>query len=81
MKPIAERETLAVAIDNFDVTMGSVDGAETSELRGTYQQQNIKISNLIRKQQIGLCRDDGLAVMHKSPMTQTASRRSFAGHC
>ena len=46
---------------NFDVTMGSAYGAETSELIGAYLLN--KISHLIPKQQIGLYRDDGLAVV------------------
>ena len=45
---------------NFDVTMGSYDGAETCDLVGLYllsQLQNLNINI-----QIGLFRDDGLAV-------------------
>ena len=49
---------------NFDVTMGSLDGAETSELVGIY------ILNKIRQEiscdQIGLYRDDGLAIIEDS---------------
>jgi hypothetical protein len=47
----------------FDVTMGSFDGAETCELIGLYllsQLQNLDIN-------IGLYRDDGLAICNKSP--------------
>ena len=48
---------------NFDVTMGSYDGAETCELIGLFmlsQLQNLGIN-------VGLYRDDGLAVCKKSP--------------
>ena len=48
---------------NFDVTMGSFDGAETCELVGLYilsQLQDLDIN-------VGLYRDDGLAVSHKTP--------------
>ena len=48
----------------FDVTMGSHDGAETCELVGSYL-----LSELSSKygNQIGLYRDDGLAVFNESP--------------
>ena len=46
----------------FDVTMGSFDGAEICELIGLYLLD--KLSNLIGKDQIGLYRDDGLAVIY-----------------
>ncbi|GFR92822.1 hypothetical protein ElyMa_000876800 [Elysia marginata] len=48
---------------NFDVTMGSFDGAETCELVGLYllsQLQHLEIK-------VELYRDDGLAVTNKSP--------------
>ena len=48
---------------NFDVTMGSYDGAETCELVGLYmlsQLQDLEIN-------VGLYRDDGLAVCDKTP--------------
>lgn len=48
---------------NFDVTMGSYDGAETCELIGLYilsQLQHLDIN-------VGLYRDDGLAVCRKPP--------------
>ena len=49
--------------DLFDVTMGSYDGAESCELVGTYILN--EISNIIPKENIGLYRDDGLAVISK----------------
>ena len=50
-------------LTTFDVTMGSYDGAETCELIGLYilsQLQNLDIN-------VGLYRDDGLAICSKTP--------------
>ena len=44
----------------FDVTMGSFDGAEICEIVGLYLLD--KLSVLLRKENVGLYRDDGLAV-------------------
>ena len=49
---------------NFDVTMGSLDGAETSEIIGLYLLSKIK--KIIPQQYLGLYRDDGLAVINKT---------------
>ena len=49
----------------FDVTMGSYDGAETCELVGSFLLA--EISALVPKEDIGLYRDDGLAIVHKPP--------------
>ena len=49
--------------NNFDVTMGSFDGAETCELIGLYILYQIKHLDI----NVGLYRDDGLAVCNKSP--------------
>ena len=46
---------------NFDVTMGSYDGAECCELVGLFLLNNIK--QIIPNKQVGLYRDDGLAVV------------------
>ena len=46
--------------EEFDVTMGSYDGAEVCELVGLFMLNNL--NNLIDKKNIGLYRDDGLAV-------------------
>ena len=51
--------------DLFDVTMSCYDGAETGELVGTYILN--EISSIVPKGNIGVYRDDGLAVVHKSP--------------
>lgn len=44
----------------FDVTMGSYDGAEVCELVGLYILSTL--SNMYKKENIGLYRDDGLAI-------------------
>ena len=49
---------------NFDVTMGSYDGAETCELVGVYLLSQL---NQIPGIEIGLYRDDGLAVLNQTP--------------
>ena len=48
----------------FDVTMGSFDGAEVSELVGLFILD--KLSKLIPKENIGIYRDDGLSVVQGS---------------
>ena len=48
----------------FDVTMGSFDGAEVCELVGSYLLNKIK--PLLGSSNVGLCRDDGLAIVHKA---------------
>ena len=53
------------AEDLFDVTMGSYDGAETCQIVGTYILS--EISDLIPKENIGLYRDDGLAITNNPP--------------
>ena len=50
--------------DMFDVTMGSYDGAETCELIGTYMLSLIASKF---KDEVGLYRDDGLAVCKATP--------------
>ena len=47
---------------NFDVTMGSFDGAETCELVGLYVLSKLEL--LIEQKHLGLYRDDGLAVVN-----------------
>ena len=47
----------------FDVTMGSYDGAETCELVGSYLLSQL---NKIPGVEIGLYRDDGLAVLQQT---------------
>lgn len=48
---------------NFDVTMGSFDGAETCELVGLYILSQLKTLDI----NVGLYRDDGLAISKKTP--------------
>ncbi len=50
--------------ENFDVTMGSWDGAETCELVGLYLLS--KIGSIIPEQCVGLYRDDGLALIENA---------------
>ena len=47
--------------DDFDVPMGSYDGAEVCELVGAFLLN--EISRIMDKKDIGLYRDDGLGVM------------------
>ena len=48
-----------------DVTMGSYDGAETCELVGNYILSQLK--EIPYDMEIGLYRDDGLAVLDQTP--------------
>ena len=50
--------------ENFDVTMGSYDGAETCELIGLYLLHELRE---LHGQSIGLYRDDGLAMLNGTP--------------
>ena len=60
----------------FDVTMGSYDGAETCELIVVYMLTHLKS---ICGNDIGLYRDDGLAVSHDTPqMVETAKKKICA---
>ena len=47
--------------DDFDVPMGSYDGAEVCELIGTYMLS--QVNQIIDNSDVGLYRDDGLGVM------------------
>ena len=47
--------------EEFDITMGSFDGAESCELVGLYILH--MLSNIFDKEKLGLYRDDGLAVL------------------
>ena len=49
---------------NFDVTMGSYDGSETAEIIGLYILN--KLSSIFGIKNIGLYRDDGLAVLNNA---------------
>ena len=54
---------------NFDVTMGSYDGAETSELVGIYI--ITQLAKITDRENIGLYRDDGLIVLRNKPARET----------
>ena len=60
--------------NQFDVTMGSFDGAETCELFGFY-----RLSLLKKKygQNIGLYQDDGLAAFNMKPCEMEKSKKRF----
>ena len=47
--------------ENFDVPMGCYDGAEVCELVGCYILNQLSIA--MRKELVGLYRDDGLGIM------------------
>ena len=49
----------------FDVTMGSYDGAEICRLVSLYLLE--KLTNIIPKESVGLYRDDGLAILPTLP--------------
>ena len=53
--------------DLFDIAMGAYDGAEVCELVGVFLLE--KISEICNKGDIGLCRDDGLAVFRNKSGT------------
>ena len=52
---------------NFDVTMGSLDGAEISELIGLFMLSEVKKIDGLNQSNNGLYRDDGLIVLDKCP--------------
>ena len=60
---------------NFDVTMGSFDGAEICELVGLYILN--ELSNKFVNGNIGLYRDDGLACFHNVNGPQADKYRNF----
>ena len=59
--------------EDFDVPMGSYDGAEVCELVGNFLLH--KLSALIDKNDIGLYRDDGLGVLRNLSGPQSERRR------
>ena len=62
--------------DQFDVAMGTYDGAEVCELVGTFLLE--KISKTCNKCDIGLYRDDGLAVFRNKSGTQLEKTKQIA---
>ena len=60
---IHKNETWCKKSGKFDVTMGSYDGAETCELVGLYLLSKLNHIDV----NIGLYRDDGLAISNKTP--------------
>ena len=58
---------------DFDITMGSYDGAETCDLIGIYILN--KINHIIDNKDVGLYRDDGFAVLRNQSITE-ANRKA-----
>ena len=48
---------------NFNITMGSFDGAEVCELVGLYLLHKLVQKGIFKREHVGLYRDDGLAVV------------------
>ena len=49
--------------EDFDVPMGCFDGAEVCELVGSFILT--KLCNVLQRENVGLCRDDGLEIIIK----------------
>ena len=62
--------------DLFDVAMGAYGGAEVCELVRTFLLE--KISEICNKCDIGLYRDDGLAVFRNKSGTQLEKTKQIA---
>ena len=61
---------------DFDVTMGSYDGAECCELVGLFILN--KLSDVIQQSDVGLYRDDGLAVIQGTgPQIERTRKQVF----
>ena len=58
---------------DFDISMGSLDSAEVCELVGLFLLS--KLERLIPKDQIGLYRDDGLAVVELRPEVELLKKK------
>ena len=50
--------------EDFDGPMGCFDGAKICELVGNYIQN--KLTNIMNKEDVGLCHDDGLGIFKKT---------------
>ena len=62
----------------FDCTMGSFDSAEVAELVGLFVLHKITSSEIgIRKEEVGLYRDDGLAILRRSKRELDNIRKKF----
>jgi len=59
--------------EDFDVPMGCYDGAEVCELVGSFILS--KLSNVTRKENIGLYRDDGLGVFQNLPRSSIERKK------
>ena len=62
--------------ENFDVGMGSFDGAEICKLVGLFLLD--RLASVLGKENVGLYRDDGLAVLrNKSGPTMKRTRKKI----
>ena len=52
---------------NFDITTGSLDGAEISELIGLFMLNEVRNITGLNQRNSGLYRDDGLILQEKCP--------------
>ena len=66
-------------IYNFDVTMGSYDGAEVWELSGIFMLS--LIANKYNPNNIGLYRDDGLAIFQNTSSDNLNNLKRFFKKC
>ena len=66
-------------IYNFDVTMGSYDGAEVWELSGIFMLS--LIANKYNPNNIGLYRDDGLAIFQNTSSGNLNNLKRFFKKC
>ena len=55
---------------NFDVTMGSLDGAEISELIGLFMLNEVRNITGLNQRNSGLYRDDGLILLERCPRSK-----------
>ena len=58
---------------DFDISMGSYDGAEICELVGIFIQS--KLCNLINKKDFGLYRDDRLGILRNTSGLEANNKR------
>ena len=66
---------------NFDVTMGSWDGAEVCEIVGLYLLNKlVNIKQIFNKNEVGIFRDDGLSACEGNGHTLEQDPGSTAAH-
>ena len=70
---MTKKSSWAKKSSDFDVTMGSFDGAEVCELVGLYLLSQLQHLDM----NVGLYRDDGLAVMKLSPQNTERMKKEI----